>query len=169
MEYVEQRNGGYYVAGTRVSLDSVVYAFRRGESPERIAYEFEALTLSQIEGAIAFYLANREMVDVYLVRQRQEFERMRDRRLAIERSRFLRQDGRGAAGPEYCSLLAAHRYSIEFTWSRSSSGDSQISSRSSMARPISTEILTDDDQPRARMTHPKAAAVEFADHGVAIM
>ena len=31
-EYVEQRNGGYYVAGSRVSLDSVVYAFRRGES-----------------------------------------------------------------------------------------------------------------------------------------
>jgi hypothetical protein len=32
MEYVEQRNGGYYVAGTRVSLDSVVYAWLRGES-----------------------------------------------------------------------------------------------------------------------------------------
>ncbi len=35
-EYVEQRNGGYYVAGTRISLDSVVYAFNRGDSPERI-------------------------------------------------------------------------------------------------------------------------------------
>jgi uncharacterized protein (DUF433 family) len=77
MEYVEQRNGGYYVAGTRVSLDSVVYGFLRGESAEEIAYNFEALTVSQIEGAIAFYLANREMVDAYLVRQRQEFERMR--------------------------------------------------------------------------------------------
>jgi len=36
MEYVEQRNGGYYVAGTRVSLDSIVYAFLRGETPEGI-------------------------------------------------------------------------------------------------------------------------------------
>jgi len=35
-EYIEQRNGGYYVAGTRISLDSVVYAFNRGESPEQI-------------------------------------------------------------------------------------------------------------------------------------
>jgi uncharacterized protein (DUF433 family) len=77
MEYVEQRNGGYYVAGTRVSLDSVVYAFRRGESAEGIADNFQALTVGQIEGAIAFYLANREMVDAYLVRQKQEFERMR--------------------------------------------------------------------------------------------
>jgi uncharacterized protein (DUF433 family) len=77
MEYVEQRNGGYYVAGTRVSLDSVVYGFLRGEPAEKIADNFQALTLTQIEGAIAFYLANREMVDGYLVRQRQEFERMR--------------------------------------------------------------------------------------------
>jgi uncharacterized protein (DUF433 family) len=77
MEYVEERNGGYYVAGTRVSLDSVVYGYLRGESPERIAYEFQALTPEQINGAIAFYLANREMVDAYLVKQRQAFERMR--------------------------------------------------------------------------------------------
>jgi uncharacterized protein (DUF433 family) len=77
MEYVEQRNGGYYVAGTRVSLDSVVYGFLRGESTEGIASDFEALTPEQIDGAIAFYLANREMVDAYLVRQKQDFERMR--------------------------------------------------------------------------------------------
>lgn len=34
-EYVEQRHGGYYVQSTRVSLDSVVYAFLRGESGDR--------------------------------------------------------------------------------------------------------------------------------------
>ena len=33
-EYVEQRNNGYYVADSGVSLDSIVYAFRSGESPE---------------------------------------------------------------------------------------------------------------------------------------
>ncbi len=76
MEYVEQRNGGYYVAGTRVSLDSVVYAFRRGESPEVIAGEFQSLTLGQVERAIAFYLANQSDIDVYLVRQEKEYKRM---------------------------------------------------------------------------------------------
>ncbi len=35
-EYVEQRDGGYFIKGARVSLDSVVYAFLRGESPEGI-------------------------------------------------------------------------------------------------------------------------------------
>jgi uncharacterized protein (DUF433 family) len=35
-ECIEQRNGGYYVHGTRISLDSVVYAFNQGDWPERI-------------------------------------------------------------------------------------------------------------------------------------
>jgi uncharacterized protein (DUF433 family) len=42
-EYIEQRDGGYYVAGVRISLDSIVYAFNRGESPERILEEFPLL------------------------------------------------------------------------------------------------------------------------------
>jgi len=35
-DYVEQRNGGYYVAEARVTFESIVYAFRVGESPEMI-------------------------------------------------------------------------------------------------------------------------------------
>ena len=34
--YVERREGGYYVAGTRISLDSVVLPFKDGASPESI-------------------------------------------------------------------------------------------------------------------------------------
>jgi len=78
MEYVEQRNGGYYVAGTRVSLDSVVYAFLRGESPEGIQDCFSALNLEQIFGSLAYYLANRQAVDEYLRQQKIYFERMRE-------------------------------------------------------------------------------------------
>jgi len=76
--YVEQRDGGYYIAGSRVSLDSVVYAFLRGESPEGIAESFPAVSLEQIFGAVAFYLANRESIDAYLRDGRAEFARMRD-------------------------------------------------------------------------------------------
>jgi hypothetical protein len=32
-EYVEQRQGGYYLTGVRVSLGSIIYAFLLGESP----------------------------------------------------------------------------------------------------------------------------------------
>jgi uncharacterized protein (DUF433 family) len=76
-EYVEQRDGGYFIKGVRVSLDSVVYAFLKGESPEGIADSFPALKLEQIFGALAFYLANRESVDQYLHEGRREFEVLR--------------------------------------------------------------------------------------------
>jgi len=35
-EYTEQRGFGYYFSGSRVSLESVVYQFLQGESPEAI-------------------------------------------------------------------------------------------------------------------------------------
>ena len=76
-EYGEQRDGAYRIAGTRVSLDSVVYAFRRGASPESIQRSFPLLTLEQIYGAIAFYLAHAEEVDRYLSAGEEEFEEMR--------------------------------------------------------------------------------------------
>src|SRR5260370_28456305 len=77
-EYVEQRNGAYYVIGTRVSLDSVVYAFLRGESPEGIVESFPALTLEQVFGAVAFYLENRNTIDAYLREGNAEFARLRE-------------------------------------------------------------------------------------------
>src|SRR5215469_16685789 len=78
-DYIQQRNGGYFVVGTRVSLDSVVYAFLRGESPEGIAESFPVLDLERIFGALAFYMANREIVDDYLREGQCEFEALRQR------------------------------------------------------------------------------------------
>lgn len=66
MKYVEQRDEGYWVAGSRVSLDSIVHSFRQGESAESIAQSFPVLRLEQVYGAIAFYLAHQADVDAYL-------------------------------------------------------------------------------------------------------
>src|SRR5437879_5374124 len=76
-DYIEQREGVYRIAGTRVSLDSIVYAFWRGQSPESIAKSFPVLTLEQIYGAIAYYLANRKEIDAYLEQGQAEFEALR--------------------------------------------------------------------------------------------
>jgi len=73
-EYIEQRNGGYYVAGTRISLDSVVYSFNEGRSPEAIQEHFPALKRAQIYGAIAFYLDHQAEIDKYLEDTEREFE-----------------------------------------------------------------------------------------------
>lgn len=77
--YVEERQSGYWVSGTRVSLDSVVHEFLKGASPETIAKSFSTLTLEQVYGAIAFYLGRREEIDDYLAREQAEFEAMRHR------------------------------------------------------------------------------------------
>jgi uncharacterized protein (DUF433 family) len=76
-EYVEQREGAYRISGTRVSLDSVVYAFLRGALPESIAQSFPALTLEEVYGAIAFYLGHQSEIEAYLEKGDREFEALR--------------------------------------------------------------------------------------------
>ena len=75
-EYIEQRDGNYYVAGTRISLDSIVHAFRRGESPETICQNFEVLPLEEVYGAIAYYMkssgeGHRPAVETEITEKRQ--------------------------------------------------------------------------------------------------
>lgn len=75
--YVEKRDGVFRIADTRISLDSVVYAFRNGQTPESIAQSFPLLTLEQVYGAIAVYLANKGEVDAYLEKEEAYFETFR--------------------------------------------------------------------------------------------
>jgi uncharacterized protein (DUF433 family) len=76
-EYVTQIDGAYRITGTRVSLDSVVYAFLGGQTAESIAQSFPVLTLEQVYGAIAFYLAHRAEIDAYLRQGEADFEALR--------------------------------------------------------------------------------------------
>src|SRR5258705_11663184 len=78
-EYVEQRDRGYWIAGKRISLDSVVYAFRDGAATESILRSFPLLTLEEIYGAITFYLSHQEQIDTYLSDGEIEFEQQRQR------------------------------------------------------------------------------------------
>ena len=77
--YVEQSNGTYYIRGTRISLDSVVYGFRRGEAPETIHSDFPLLTLAQVYGAIAFYLDHQFEINVYLESQKEKWAELERR------------------------------------------------------------------------------------------
>lgn len=73
--YVEERNSGLYVTGTRVSLDSVVIRFQEGASPEGIVQSFPTLKLLQVYGVIAYYLENEEMIKEYIAEGERELER----------------------------------------------------------------------------------------------
>jgi hypothetical protein len=75
--YVERWDEGYIIRGTRVSLASVVYAWKEGFSPESIREEFPSLQLEQVYGAIAYYLGHQAEVDSYLLDLDADFERRR--------------------------------------------------------------------------------------------
>ncbi len=68
-EYIRKVGGTFRVAGTRVSLDSIVYAFREGLSAESIAEHYPALTLEQVYGSLAAYLRRQREIDQYLLRE----------------------------------------------------------------------------------------------------
>ena len=62
------------MAGTRVSLESVVCSCNEGQSPEAIQEDFPCLRRSQVYGAIAFYLDHKVEIDQYLDNTKREFE-----------------------------------------------------------------------------------------------
>lgn len=66
----QDAHGIWRVSGTRVTLDSLVYAFWDGSSPETIAEQFDSVPLSDIYLALGYYLRNRDEVDAYLQEQR---------------------------------------------------------------------------------------------------
>ncbi len=91
--YVDRNaQGTLVVAGSRVSLESVVRAFWTGETPETICQAYPALSLEQAYGAIAYYLAQRAQVEAELATQDTEVAHLREEaraRNADLRSRLL--------------------------------------------------------------------------------
>ena len=74
VEYVERREGNYFIHNSRVSLDSIVCGFLNGDSPETIRDNFPTLSLEQVYGAITYYLGNQAEIDPYLQAQHEGFE-----------------------------------------------------------------------------------------------
>jgi uncharacterized protein (DUF433 family) len=89
------------VAGTRVTLDALIGAFRRGATAEEIAQDYPAMSLPDVYAVIAYYLHHRSEIDEYLGRRvrghgelrreiegRSEYQEFRERLLArVERAR----------------------------------------------------------------------------------
>ena len=74
-EYIETRNGGYYLAGTRIGLDLVVHEFREGRSPEEILQSYPSiLSLAKLYGAITVILEHPLEIESYLADQKRAFE-----------------------------------------------------------------------------------------------
>lgn len=79
-EYVEIRNGGYFVVGTRIGLDIVMHDFRNGKSAESIFESYPSIgSLAKVYGAITFILEHPTEVDAYLQDQDRRYEEIQVR------------------------------------------------------------------------------------------
>jgi uncharacterized protein (DUF433 family) len=87
-------HGVYRVADTRVMLESVIYPYLDGHSLNCIREQYPALTIEEIEGAIAFFKANKAEVNAYLARQEKLWEDLR--RKQVEENSPLLQKLRAA-------------------------------------------------------------------------
>ena len=65
------------VGNTGVPLDTVVYAYDTGATPEEIALNYPSLKLADVYAVIAYYLEHREDVEAYLTERRDLAQQVR--------------------------------------------------------------------------------------------
>lgn len=70
-------DGNIRVAGTRVTLDTVIHAFDGGATAEEIVQRYPVLHLADVYAVIGHYLHHPQEIRTYLQRRRREAEAVR--------------------------------------------------------------------------------------------
>lgn len=71
-------DGVVRVAGTRVTLDTIVGAFDAGATAEEIAQQYPSVPLADVYSVITFYLRHKSEVCDYLKRREEQAEQVRE-------------------------------------------------------------------------------------------
>lgn len=70
-------NGVIYVAGTRVTLDTVTTAFERGATAEEIVQQYPVLPLADVYAVLSYLLHHSSEVAAYLQGRREQASAVR--------------------------------------------------------------------------------------------
>lgn len=70
-------DGVIRVGGTRVTLDTVLFAYQEGDTAEDIVDQFTSLQLADVHAVLSYYLQNRAEVEAYLSERAKERARIR--------------------------------------------------------------------------------------------
>nr|WP_306441448.1 DUF433 domain-containing protein [Halomicronema hongdechloris] len=70
-------DGVVRVGGTRVTLDTIVAAFKQGATAEEIVHRYPSLRLGDVYASIAYYLNHQQEVDAYLKQRQQQAQEIR--------------------------------------------------------------------------------------------
>ncbi|MFO7539247.1 MAG: DUF433 domain-containing protein [Chloroflexota bacterium] len=87
----KDEDGTIWVIGTRIPLDTVVYAYLNGDSAEEIVESFDILNLSDVYAIISYYLDHPDEVNTYLQMRETEADSLRRQIEAQFPSHGLRQ------------------------------------------------------------------------------
>jgi uncharacterized protein (DUF433 family) len=91
--------GEVRLTGHRIGLYHIVEDYNFGYSPERLHEEFPTLPLELIQKVLAFYKANREEVDAYMARAREDSERQRSATKPFDVEELMRRaEAKGRKG-----------------------------------------------------------------------
>ncbi len=80
-------DGMVRIAGTRITLDTVIACYQQGDNPEVIVDGFPSLTLADVHAVIAYYLHHQEEVDRYIAQNEHDADEARQ----IYESKFGKQ------------------------------------------------------------------------------
>lgn len=79
------KNGTPHIAGTGVTVRTIVRWYKLGMSPEEIAAQYLHLELAQVYAALAYYHANREDMESQLAAEEAESDRIEQEHLRPQR------------------------------------------------------------------------------------
>jgi uncharacterized protein (DUF433 family) len=104
----ETHGGTVYVGNTKVALEGIVFAHKRGRTPEQIQWAFDAVSLGDVYLVIGYYLHRPEEVEEYLAEYERSWDRFVEETLAqpgakefydrLELTRRQKTDGQVGAG-----------------------------------------------------------------------
>ena len=83
------KGGTPHLAGTGVTVRTIVRWHQSGLEPEQIAVRVGHISLGQVHAALAFYYANKHPMDVEMAAEKAESDRIEADHLARHASRTL--------------------------------------------------------------------------------
>ncbi|SRR6266581_1309062 len=79
MPFLTDSDGVVRITGTRVTLDTLIAAFREGATAEAIAEQYPSLALGDVYTAIGYYLRHQAEVESYLEKRRRLADQVRQK------------------------------------------------------------------------------------------
>jgi uncharacterized protein (DUF433 family) len=95
--YVDERDGRFYLRGSRVPLTALAALWSDGASPEAMVEHYPTLTLAQVFGGLAFYLEHRAEIDRHRREDQTQFATARAAQRVAEPDRYADLERRFAA------------------------------------------------------------------------